>query len=77
MGPMAIGNSQVVGHPIPRTASQYAVDKDRHGRGSTPMGSHFRVGALVYFSGDWDVHWGYGVLTHSHMGFGQVELPPP
>ena len=27
-----------------------------------PMGSHFGVGApsiLVYFSGDWDVHWGY------------------
>ena len=26
------------------------------------MGSHFGVGAppiLVYFSGDWDVHWGY------------------
>ena len=31
---------------------------------------HFGVGApliLVYFSGDWDVHWGYGILTHSHM----------
>ena len=28
---------------------------------------HFGVGAppiLVYFSGDWDVHWGYGILTH-------------
>ena len=25
--------------------------------------THFRT----YFSGDWDVHWGYGVLTHSHM----------
>ena len=34
------------------------------------MGSHFEVGAppiLVYFSGDWDVHWGYGILTHGHM----------
>ena len=20
-----------------------------------------------YFSGEWDVHWGYGVLTHGHM----------
>ena len=19
------------------------------------------------YSGDWDVHWGYGILTHSHM----------
>ena len=39
-------------------------------RGSTPMGSLFGVGAtpiLVDFSGDWDVHRGYGVLTHSHV----------
>ena len=31
----------------------------------------FGVGAppiLVYFSGDWDVHWGYRILTH---------IPPP
>ena len=31
---------------------------------------HFGVGAppiLVYLSGDWDVHWGYGVLTHGHL----------
>ena len=31
---------------------------------------HFGVGAppiLVYFSGDWDVHWGYGRLTHGHL----------
>ena len=31
---------------------------------------HFGVGAplmLVYFSGDWDVHWGYGFLTHGHL----------
>ena len=35
------------------------------------MGSHFGVGApsiLVYFSGDWDVHWGYGILPHGHLG---------
>ena len=25
--------------------------------------THFRT----YFSGDWDVHWGYGFLTHGHM----------
>ena len=32
---------------------------------SKPMGSHFGVGApfRTYFSGDWDVHWGYGLLT--------------
>ena len=31
---------------------------------------HFGVGAppiLVYFSGDWDVHWGYGLLTHGNV----------
>ena len=31
---------------------------------------HFGVGApliLVYFIGDWDVHWGYGLLTHGHI----------
>ena len=22
---------------------------------------------IVYFSGDWDVHWGYGILTNGHM----------
>ena len=31
---------------------------------SKPMGSHFGVGEFttnfrIYFSGDWDVHWGY------------------
>ena len=25
---------------------------------------------LVYFSGDWDVYWGYGVLTHGHLLIG-------
>ena len=33
---------------------------------------HFGVGAppiLVHFSGGWDVHWGYGILTH-----GQVDI---
>ena len=25
--------------------------------------THFRTS----FGGDWDVHWGYGVLTHGHM----------
>ena len=31
---------------------------------------HFGVGAppiLVFFSGDWDAHWGYGILTQGHM----------
>ena len=40
------------------------------GRGSTLMGSHVGVGALPILldvSGDWDVHWGYGVPTHGHF----------
>ena len=34
---------------------------------------HFGEGA-VYFSGDWDVHWGYGILTHGHILPGIVNL---
>ena len=44
--------------------------RNTHGRGSKPMvpflggcTTHVRT----YFSGDWDVHRGYGFLTHSHM----------
>ena len=36
------------------------------GFGAPPM--------LVLFSGDWDVHWGYGLLTHGHLG---TTVPPP
>ena len=42
---------------------------------SKPMGFYFGVGAppiLVYFSGDWDVHWGYGLLTHGNVGANQL-----
>ena len=38
---------------------------------------HFGIGAppiLVYFTGDWDVHWGYGVLTHGHIGSACARL---
>ena len=37
---------------------------------------HFRVGAppiLVYFSGGWDVHWGYGILTHGQVNMELLE----
>ena len=33
---------------------------------------HFGGGApplLVYFGGDWDVHWRYGILTYGHNMF--------
>ena len=38
------------------------------------MGSHFGVGEFTshfrtYFSGDWDVHWNYGSLTHGFLMF--------
>ena len=38
--------------------------------GQNRFGYHFGVGAppiLVLFSGDWDVHWGYVILTHGQM----------
>ena len=36
------------------------------------MGSHFGVGEFTthfrtYLREDWDVHWGYGILTHGHL----------
>ena len=37
---------------------------------------HFGIGTppiLVIFSGDWDVHWGYGLLTHGHIGCSNQE----
>ena len=27
---------------------------------------------LVYISGDWDVHWGYGILSHGLMNVSHV-----
>ena len=45
---------------------------------SKPMGSHFKIGAppiIVYFSGDWDVHWTYGVLIHGQVaGLGGSDV---
>ena len=41
-----------------------------NGSGSKPIGTPFGEGAppiLVYFSGDWDVHRGYGILTHGGL----------
>ena len=40
---------------------------------SKPMGSHFGgIGEFTthvrtYLGGDWDVHWGYGLLTHGQV----------
>ena len=45
-----------------------------HGSDNMAVGQnqwyHFGVGAppiLVHFSWDWDVYWGYGILTHGHI----------
>ena len=43
-----------------------------HGHGSKPFWYHFgdrcTTYFLLYFSGDWGVHWGWaGVLTPGHM----------
>ena len=38
----------------------------------------FGVGAppvLVHFHGDWDVHWGYGILTHGHFLVEALSFP--
>ena len=41
--------------------------------------SHFGAGAppiLDYFSGDWDVQWGYGIWTHGQMCLNNRPLAP-
>ena len=65
------GYSPGVGRDEPRRSETLSHASGMHSRqviempygcGSKPMGSHFGVRAppiLVYFSGDWDVHWGY------------------
>ena len=40
---------------------------------------HFGVDAppiLVYFGGDWDVHWGYGILTHGQLSLATMKREP-
>ena len=37
----------------------------------------FKNETLSHFGGDWDVHWGYGVLTHSHLCFLSVCVLTP
>ena len=46
---------------------------------SKPTGSHFWVGELTtHFSrdcsGNWDVHWGYGLLTHDYLTRSPAQL---
>ena len=63
------------GHRLQAQASdKWDACAERFETGDLAVGQnqryHFGVGApliLVYFSGDWDVHWGYGFLTHGHL----------
>ena len=49
---------------------QSSTQENPFGCGAKSMVPFWLVGAppiLVYFSGDWDAHWGYGILTHGHL----------
>ena len=49
------------------------------GCGSKPMVPFWEANSppiLVYCSGDWDVHWGYGVLTHGHFNLRPATWGP-
>ena len=38
---------------------------------------HFGIGEFTtHFSGDWDVHWGYRLLTHGHIGHRSQRSTP-
>ena len=52
--------------------SQRASERSNLAVGQNRFGSHFGVGEFTthfrtYFSGDRDVHWGCGILTHGHL----------
>ena len=60
--------------PEPRDASS-SIESGDLAVGQNPW-YHVGAGAppiLVYFSGDWDVHWVYAILSHRH--FGEQEVP--
>ena len=65
--PSAIARRRAAG-PCRRGWRRRPSRGGEHGHGSKPTShglgelSHFRT----YFSGDWDVHWGYGLLRHGH-----------
>ena len=54
----------------PEDARGPRAQDESNGRVGQRMGSHVGVGAPpieVYFRRDWDVHWGYKILTRGHM----------
>ena len=55
---------------LPRAAPSPPPELSFHMAVGQNQWYHFGVGAppmLVYFSRDWDVHWGYGILNHGRM----------
>ena len=74
--PVLASPSPAPGTMVPCGSSHMAkrVSTQKHTHRNMAVGYnqwyHFGVGAppiLVHFSGDWDVHWGYGILTHGHI----------
>ena len=62
----------VVAPPPPSPPPVKAIPTPLASQMGGGCGSHFGVGAppiLVYLGGEWDVHWGYGILTHGHQSF--------
>ena len=81
---VAGGHQLVSDHLVGKMVGVFGLTGGGPGRpcgcGSKPMGCHFGPGAppsLVYFSGDWDVHCGYGRLTHGHVPFKGIPCQVP
>ena len=63
---------------LQQTLAAVATEKSIWLWWSKPMGSHFggfrcTTHFRTYFSGDWDVHWGYRLLTEGHMAAAQIR----
>ena len=54
---------------MPRLCANFVCGGWKYGATGRTIWLWVKTGSiLVYFSGDWDVHWGYGLLTHGHIG---------
>ena len=65
LGPFSAGALASQGAEVLRLELREGVEEERLAvnLGIGEFSTHFRT----YFSGDWDVHWGYGILTHGHV----------
>ena len=46
---------------------KWTTDKNRVNTNGIPFWGRCTTHFRTYFSGDWDVRWGYGLLTHGHI----------